>query len=113
MPPKDTATQAPSTDATDRQAAEYERAGGVPPRPDDPLLKSALAASRGEPVHVHEVPGYEGVPRVAMVVPVPFMLTLDSHQRVNFPRGVVKVPEPLSTHWYLKAQGVTLLNDGL
>lgn len=50
-------------------------------------------------------------PHVKMVFPKEVRLTRDDHTIVHFKAGIQKVPESLSDHWWLKANGVVADED--
>lgn len=50
----------------------------------------------------------KGEDTVTMVFDNDVLLTVDTNQRIHYPKGVHEVPRHLSNHWYLKAHGVRL-----
>lgn len=52
-------------------------------------------------------------PRVMVIVPRPFNLTIDQdHRQVRFPAGPQSIPAALAEHWYVKANGVKPFEAG-
>lgn len=92
--PEETKPTAPEKDAeleaANKAAAEQPRAFGVNNR----LTTVEEIAAKGDEK------------LVKMIFPKKVTLTLANHLRLDFNRGVQDVPESLTGHWYLAANGV-------
>lgn len=78
-------------DDADRLTEHLPRQG-EPPRP---------------PMTPAEAAGFGNEKTVKMLLPVPCTLTLPGYHLVQFPAGIVEVPESLADHRYLLAHGAS------
>lgn len=86
-----------------RRLQEAENAKN--PRPG-PGVQDAMDNARKPAMQGSEAVRSRGEPTVTMIFPRAVLLTLGDHSKIEFPVGTQEVPESLSTHQWLKRNGV-------